>query len=56
VPFLNDDDMFVRASVADALGRLGATSSIAPLQARRTIEGQGRVVESIDRAMAKLER
>ncbi|HWZ58116.1 MAG TPA: M1 family aminopeptidase [Gemmatimonadaceae bacterium] len=56
VPLLNDDDMFVRASVADALGRLGATSSIAPLQARRAIEAQGRVVESIDRAVAKLGR
>ena len=56
VPLLNDDDIFVRAGVAESLGRLGSTMSIAPLQARRAIEAEGRVVTAIDGAVARLER
>jgi aminopeptidase N len=56
VPLLNDDDLFVRAGVADALGRLRALGSLGALQARRAIESDGRVVESLDGAITALQR
>jgi aminopeptidase N len=56
VPLLNDDDLFVRAGVADALGRLRALGSLGPLQARRAVEADGRVVQSLDAAITALQR
>jgi aminopeptidase N len=56
VPLLGDDDIFIRASVAGALGRLGVGGSVAPLEARRAIEAEGRVVQAIDGALVTLRR
>jgi aminopeptidase N len=56
VPLLNDDDLFIRSGVADALGKLRAPGSLGPLQARRAIEAEGRVVQSLDGAITALQR
>jgi aminopeptidase N len=56
VPLLNDDDIFIRGNVAEALGTLGAAESVGPLQARRAVEAEGRVVQAIDGALATLRR
>ena len=54
VPVLDADDLFVRQDAAAALGRLGQASSIAPLEARRQVEAESRVLNIIDAALAAL--
>ena len=50
-PLLDADDLFVRMAAADALGRLGQPSSVPALQARRRVEAESRVVNTIDAAL-----
>jgi aminopeptidase N len=56
VPLLNADDLFVRGAAATALGRLGQSSAVGALQARKRIEAESRVVNLIDAALANLAR
>jgi aminopeptidase N len=56
VPLLNDDDSFMRSAAADALGHLRVLGSLGPLQGRRAIESDGRVVQSLDQAITALQR
>ncbi len=51
-----DDDLFVRTEAAAALGELKQQSSIAPLEARRQVEAESRVVNVIDAALAAIRK
>jgi aminopeptidase N len=53
-PLLDDEDPFVRAAVAGALGRVGDASIIARLQARRAAEHETRVRNALDQAIRRL--
>lgn len=56
-PLLNaDDDIFVRIEAARALGELKQQSSIAALEARRKVEAESRVVNTIDAALAAIRK
>ena len=56
-PLLNvDDDLFVRNAAAAALGELKQQSSIAALEARRKVEAESRVINTIDRALAAIRK
>lgn len=55
-PLLADDDSFVRAAVAGALGRIGMTRSLPALRARRAVEDEPRVQRALDQAVGRLER
>ena len=56
-PLLNvDDDLFVRIAAAGALGELKQQSSIAALEARRKVEAEGRVINTIDAALAAIRK
>ncbi|HEX2778755.1 MAG TPA: M1 family aminopeptidase [Gemmatimonadaceae bacterium] len=49
-----EDDLFVRIEAARALGELKQQSSIAALEARRRVEAESRVINTIDAALEKL--
>ena len=49
-----EDDIVVRIAAADALGELKQASSVAALEARRRVEAESRVINTIDAALAKL--
>ena len=49
-----EDDLFVRDAAARALGELKQPSSVAALEARRRVEAESRVVNTIDAALAAL--
>lgn len=53
-PLLDDDDPFIRAAVAGALGRVGDATTIAALQARRAVEQEPRVRNALDQAVRRL--
>lgn len=53
-PLLDDEDPFIRAAVAGALGRVGSPSTIARLQARRAVEQEVRVRNALDQAVRRL--
>ncbi|HEX6536024.1 MAG TPA: M1 family aminopeptidase [Gemmatimonadaceae bacterium] len=53
-PVLDAPDWYSRAAAATALGRLGVSSSIAPLEARRRVEAESRVINAIDAAVAAI--
>jgi HEAT repeat protein len=53
-PLLDDEDPFIRAAVAGALGRLGTASTIVRLQARRAVEQEARVRNALDQAVRRL--
>jgi aminopeptidase N len=56
-PLLNvDDDIFVRIEAAGALGELKQQSSIAALEARRKVEAESRVINTIDAALAAIRK
>jgi aminopeptidase N len=55
VPAVGDDDLFIRIAVARALGSLGVRSAVAPLEARLSIEAEGRVITAILGALAALQ-
>lgn len=56
-PLLNvDDDLFVRNEAAGALGELKQQSSIAALEARRKVEAESRVINTIDAALAAIRK
>lgn len=55
-PLLADDDPFIRAAVASALGRIGMTRSLPALRARRAVEDEPRVQRALDQAVGRLER
>jgi aminopeptidase N len=56
-PLLNvEDDIFVRIEAAQALGELKQQSSIAPLEARRQVEAESRVVNAIDASLAMIRK
>lgn len=55
-PLLDAPDLFVRVAVANALGKLGQPGSVAPLERRRRVEPESRVVNRIDAALATLRR
>jgi HEAT repeat protein len=56
-PLLNvDDDLFVRTEAAQALGELKQQSSIAALEARRKVEAESRVINTIDAALAAIRK
>jgi HEAT repeat protein len=54
VPVLDAPDFYSRADAAAALGRLKQAASIAPLEARRKIEAESRVINAIDAAIAEI--
>ena len=54
VPVLNAPDFYSRADAAAALGQLEQPSSIAPLEARRRVEAESRVINAIDAAIAEI--
>ena len=54
VPLLDADDLFVRIAAAKGLRRLGQTSAIAALQARRKVEAESRVINEIDATLSTL--
>lgn len=54
-PLLDTDDVFVRQSAANALGRLGQTSSLSALRARAATEAESRVKNSILAAIRAIE-
>jgi len=54
-PLLGDQDLFIRQQAAGALGALGQPSSLAALRARRSVEAESRVLNSIDEAIGQLE-
>ncbi|HEX8850729.1 MAG TPA: M1 family aminopeptidase [Gemmatimonadaceae bacterium] len=49
-----EDDLFVRDAAARALGELKQASSAAALEARRKVEAESRVINTIDAALAAL--
>jgi aminopeptidase N len=51
---LDDPDLFVRQAAARALGRSGEAAAIPPLERRRLVEAEGRVITDIDAALAAL--
>jgi len=51
-----DDDIFVRIEAASALGELKQQSSIAALEARRKVEAESRVINTIDAALAQIRK
>jgi aminopeptidase N len=51
VPVLDAPDFTLRAAAAQALGQLGQRASIAPLEARRAVEAESRVINVIDAAL-----
>jgi len=51
-----DDDIFVRIEAAGALGELKQQSSIAALEARRKVEAESRVINTIDAALAAIRK
>jgi aminopeptidase N len=53
-PLLNDPDLEIRLDAANALGRLGLAASASALQARRSVEAEGRVLQAIDNALTAL--
>ena len=54
-PLLNvDDDLFIRTEAAGALGELKQQSSIAALEARRKVEAESRVINTIDASLAAI--
>jgi epoxyqueuosine reductase len=53
-PLLDDEDPFIRAAAAGALGRLGDAESLAALQTRRGIEQEPRVRGALDLAIRRL--
>ncbi len=53
-PLLEDDDPFIRSAVAGALGRVGDSTTIATLQARRAVEQEARVRTALDQAVRRL--
>jgi aminopeptidase N len=53
-PLLDDEDSFIRAAVAGALGRVGTASTIARLEARRAVEQEARVRNALDQAVRRL--
>jgi aminopeptidase N len=56
-PLLNvDDDIFIRIAAAGALGELKQQSSIAALEARRKVEAESRVINTIDAALAAIRK
>jgi aminopeptidase N len=56
-PLLNvDDDLFVRTEAAGALGELKQQSSVAALEARKKIEAESRVINTIDASLAAIRR
>ena len=56
-PLLNvDDDIFVRIEAAGALGELKQPSSVAALEARRKVEAESRVINTIDASLAAIRR
>jgi aminopeptidase N len=56
VPLIDVDDLFVRRAAVQALGKLGQASSIAPLEARRRVEPESRVLNDIEAALAALSK
>jgi len=54
VPVLNAPDFYSRADAAAALGQLKQPSSIAPLEVRRQVEAESRVINAIDAAIAEI--
>jgi HEAT repeat protein len=54
-PLLNvDDDLFIRTEAAGALGELKQQSSIAALEARKRVEAESRVINTIDASLAAI--
>jgi aminopeptidase N len=53
-PLLNDEDPFIRAAAAGALGRIGDAESRAALQTRRGVEQEARVRGALDQAIRRL--
>jgi aminopeptidase N len=53
-PVLNAPDFYSRAAAAEALGTLGQRSSAAALEARRGVESESRVINTIDAALAAI--
>ncbi|HEU4642220.1 MAG TPA: M1 family metallopeptidase [Gemmatimonadaceae bacterium] len=53
-PVLSAPDFYSRATAAAALGRLGQPSSVEPLEARRRVEAESRVINAIDAAVASI--
>ncbi|HEX6966905.1 MAG TPA: M1 family aminopeptidase [Gemmatimonadaceae bacterium] len=54
VPVLDAPDFYSRVDAAVALGRLKQAASIAPLEARRKVEAESRVINAIDAAVAEI--
>ena len=53
-PLLNDSDLYIRLEAATALGQLGLPESAGALQARRSVEAEGNVIQAIDSALTAL--
>ncbi len=53
-PSLGDRDLFVREAAAQALGTLGSQGSVEPLESRKRVEAEGRVLTAIDDALAAI--
>jgi HEAT repeat protein len=51
---LSDDDPFVRAAAASAIGRLGDASAVSSLRERRAVEQEPRVMSALDHAIQRL--
>jgi aminopeptidase N len=55
-PVLDAPDFYSRASAAQALGELGQESSLPALEARRKVEAESRVINSIDAAAKQIRK
>lgn len=53
-PLLQSDDIFVRQAAASALGELGQTSSLGPLQRQLQVEPESRVINEINAAIERI--
>ncbi len=55
-PLLGSEDLFVRIAAAQGLGSLGVSVGVAPLEARKQVEAESRVITALDAALQKLRR